>query len=69
VQVRYNDVRSKKLPAAFDGFTLLHISDFHAYMNDGAMRRLEEILPDVSYDFEYARTFFHCAGVVTGTRM
>ena len=50
VQVRHNDVRLKRLPAEFDGFTLLHMSDFHADMNDGAMRRLEEILPGLSYD-------------------
>jgi hypothetical protein len=50
VHVRYNDIRAKKRPPEFDGFTLLHISDFHADMNDGAMRRLEEILPDLSYD-------------------
>ena len=50
VQVRYNDVRCKRLPPAFDGFTLLHISDFHADMNDGAMQRLEKILPGLNYD-------------------
>lgn len=50
VQVRYNEVRSAALPAAFDGFTLLHISDLHADMNDAAMSRLEEILPGLSYD-------------------
>lgn len=50
VEVRRNDIHSKKLPAEFDGLTLLHISDFHADMNEGAMRRLEEILPDLSYD-------------------
>src|SRR3974390_2660557 len=50
VQVRHNDIRFSKLPPAFDGFTLLHMSDFHAEMNDGAMRRLEEILPDLTYD-------------------
>ena len=50
VQVRYKDFRFKSLPAEFDGFTLLHISDFHADMNEGAMCRLEEILPGLSYD-------------------
>ncbi len=50
VQVRHNDIRFKTLPREFDGLTLLHISDFHADMNDGAMGRLEEILPDLSYD-------------------
>ena len=50
VQVKVNNVPSKKLPPAFNGFTLLHMSDFHADMNDGAMRRLEEILLELSYD-------------------
>ncbi len=50
VQVRHNDVRLKRLPSAFNGFTMLHISDFHADINDGAMRRLEELLPGLNYD-------------------
>ncbi len=50
VQVRHNDLRFQTLPAAFDGLTLLQISDFHADMNGDAMRRLEEILPGLSYD-------------------
>jgi uncharacterized protein len=50
VQVRDNNLHCKRLPPEFDGFTLLHMSDFHADMNDGAMRRLEEILPGLSYD-------------------
>jgi predicted MPP superfamily phosphohydrolase len=50
VQVRHNDIRFRTLPPEFDGFTLLHISDPHADMNDGAMRRLEEILPGLRYD-------------------
>ena len=50
VQVRYNDIRFETLPPAFNGLTLLHMSDFHADMNDGAMRKLEEILPALSYD-------------------
>ena len=50
VQVRTDDIRLKRLPAEFDGFTLLHMSDFHADMNDGAMRRVEELLPGLEYD-------------------
>jgi predicted MPP superfamily phosphohydrolase len=50
VQVRHNDIRFRTLPPEFDGFTLLHISDFHADISDGAMRRLENVLPDLSYD-------------------
>ncbi|HET7680193.1 MAG TPA: metallophosphoesterase [Xanthobacteraceae bacterium] len=50
VQTKHNEVYLNRLPPAFDGLTLLHISDFHADMNDGAMRRLEEILPGLHYD-------------------
>ena len=50
VQVRHNNICFRKLSPTFDGFTLLHMSDFHADMNDGAMRRLEEILVGLKYD-------------------
>jgi len=50
VQVNSHDIHSPSLPKAFDGFTLLHISDFHADMNEGAMRQLEQLLPDLRYD-------------------
>jgi uncharacterized protein len=38
------------LPNKFDGFTILHISDLHVDMSEGAMRRLKEILPGLTYD-------------------
>jgi uncharacterized protein len=50
VQVRHNYIRPQRLPRALNGFTLLHISDLHVDMNAGAMRRLEELLPDLEYD-------------------
>jgi uncharacterized protein len=50
VRVRRNRIALKKLPSRFDGFTLLHLSDLHADMNEGAMRRLTELLPGMSYD-------------------
>jgi predicted MPP superfamily phosphohydrolase len=50
VQVRTNDIHLKRLPPAFHGFTMLHISDLHADMNDSAMQRLEEILPSLNCD-------------------
>src|SRR5215469_6373730 len=50
VQVRHNYIRLHRLPPAFNGFTLLHISDLHVDMNEGAMRRLEQLLPDLAYD-------------------
>ncbi len=50
IQVRHNPIRLRKLPALFNGFTLLHISDLHVDMNQGAMRQLEELVPDLDYD-------------------
>src|SRR5262249_52562546 len=50
VQVRHNNICFRKLPPAFDDFTLLHMSDFHADMNHGAMRQLEEMLVGLKYD-------------------
>lgn len=50
IVVRENVVRSSRLPARFDGFTILHISDLHADANAAAMRRLAELLPPLSYD-------------------
>jgi predicted MPP superfamily phosphohydrolase len=50
IQIRGNRIGLERLPSRFDGFTLLHISDLHVDMNEGAMRRLTEILPDMTYD-------------------
>jgi uncharacterized protein len=50
IQIRHNYVHSQKLPPTFDGYTLLHLSDLHIDMNDGAMRCLEELLPNLGYD-------------------
>jgi predicted MPP superfamily phosphohydrolase len=50
VQVRHNTISFAKLPAAFDGFTLLQISDLHVEQSEGAMRRLIELVPTLDYD-------------------
>lgn len=50
IQVRHNQIMMKTLPRQFDGFTLLHISDLHVDMNEGAMRRLAELISDMAYD-------------------
>ena len=50
VQVRHHHVRLPTLPASFDGFTILQISDLHVELNPGAMRRIAELLPEVAYD-------------------
>ena len=50
VRLRHNLVRSARLPRAFDGFTLLHISDLHADMSQPAMRRVAELAATLDYD-------------------
>jgi uncharacterized protein len=50
VQIRHTYIASPRLPAAFDGFTILQISDLHVDMNPGMMRRLNELLPGLAYD-------------------
>lgn len=50
IQVKHNDIGTKALPSKFNGFTLLQISDLHVDMNEGAMRRLVELLPNMNYD-------------------
>lgn len=50
IQVRHNEIKLPGLPARFDQFTILHISDMHVDMNPGPMRRLTELLEDVHYD-------------------
>jgi len=50
IVVRKNDIRFKALPPLFDGFTILHISDMHVDMNEGAMSRLIELVGGMDYD-------------------
>jgi len=50
IVVVHNEVRSKQLPSSFDGFTILHISDLHADMNEGAMRHLIKLVDGLRYD-------------------
>ncbi len=50
IQVRHNPLRLAGLPTSFEGFTILHISDMHVDMNQGATRRLIELLHDIDYD-------------------
>ena len=50
IVVRRNDLRFAELPLAFDGFTILHISDLHADMNEVAMGNLIQLVRDMQYD-------------------
>jgi uncharacterized protein len=50
VELRRHDVISSRIPKAFDGFKILHLSDLHVEMSEAAMMRLAAILPDIEYD-------------------
>jgi hypothetical protein len=50
ILVTHNEVSFKELPPLFDGFTILHISDMHVDMNEGAMLHLIELVGGLDYD-------------------
>jgi uncharacterized protein len=50
VELRQNDITLGQLPPSFDGFSILHISDMHADMNERAMSRLIELVEEMRYD-------------------
>ena len=66
VQLRRNDVRIAHLSEAFDGFTILHLSDLHADLSSPALQRVNEMVRDLDYDLcvltgDYrGRTFGDC---------
>ena len=50
IQIRHNLILWAGLPIPFNEFTILHISDMHADISQGAMRGLVELLELLSYD-------------------
>jgi uncharacterized protein len=50
VTVRRNEMKFAALPEAFDGYTILHISDMHVDMSEAAMRHVGELVDDMRYD-------------------
>jgi predicted MPP superfamily phosphohydrolase len=50
IELRRHNVISSRIPKAFDGFKILHLSDLHVEMSEAAMMRLAAILPDIEYD-------------------
>lgn len=50
LRVVENDVAVARLPRAFDGYTILHLSDLHVDMNERPMRRLAELVDGLRYD-------------------
>jgi uncharacterized protein len=72
IEVRRHSTPMPGLPAAFDGFTILQISDLHVDINAAAMRRLVELLPRLSYDLcaltgdFRGKTYGSCAATIEG---
>jgi predicted MPP superfamily phosphohydrolase len=50
IQLRHNTVRLEGLPAAFDGYTLLHLSDLHLDMHPQTPHAIAEAVRDLEYD-------------------
>jgi hypothetical protein len=50
VRLVTNRVVSARLPEAFDGYRILHLSDLHADMSKAAMSRVVELVTDLPYD-------------------
>jgi predicted MPP superfamily phosphohydrolase len=50
VRVTHNIIKSPRLPTAFQGYTLLQISDLHVDMNLEVMERIESLIDRLHYD-------------------
>jgi predicted MPP superfamily phosphohydrolase len=50
IVVKRTELKFAMLPTAFDGFTILHLSDLHADMNVVAMQHMVELVSGMQYD-------------------
>jgi len=50
LRVKQNEVVLRRLPRPFDGFKILHLSDLHVDLSEGAMDCLFDLLPGLEYD-------------------
>jgi predicted MPP superfamily phosphohydrolase len=50
IVIRRNVLELAALPPAFEGFTILHLSDLHVDISEGAMRHLVSLVGDLKYD-------------------
>jgi predicted MPP superfamily phosphohydrolase len=50
VVIRRNHFALPRLPPAFDNFTILHLSDLHVDISEGAMRHLVGLVGNLQYD-------------------
>jgi uncharacterized protein len=50
IVIRRNVLDFANLPTAFENFTILHLSDLHVDISEGAMQRLRGMVSDLQYD-------------------
>jgi predicted MPP superfamily phosphohydrolase len=50
VDIRHNLIESPYLPEAFDGFTIVQLSDLHVEMSEAAMERVVKLTGEARYD-------------------
>ncbi|MEI9988673.1 MAG: metallophosphoesterase [Rhizomicrobium sp.] len=50
VAVRHNEIRSPRLPRAFDGYRLLHLSDLHVDLSDEITECVARLVASCDYD-------------------
>ena len=50
VAIRHNRIELPHLPKAFDGFTVVQLSDLHVEMSEAAMERVIDLLGEARYD-------------------
>ena len=50
IQRRFNDVWLRRLPPAFEGYTLLHLSDLHLDMSEAHLERLVASVQGLAHD-------------------
>jgi len=50
LRVKQNEVVLRRVPRPFDGLKILHLSDLHVDLSEGAMDCLFDLLPGLEYD-------------------
>jgi hypothetical protein len=50
VELRRNYIKSVRIPKAFDGYRILHLSDLHAELSEGAIARSIGLLQEADYE-------------------
>jgi predicted MPP superfamily phosphohydrolase len=50
VDIRHNRIEAPNLPQAFDGFTIVQLSDLHVEMSEAALERVINLLREARYD-------------------